>query len=143
MPWIPVPSNQLEESPDSEKEHAHLNAVVDECIEIVEAVLKTSFDVYSRGYSLSDSNQKIETFLKRVSLAVLFVSYFPQDSVDNAIKLNLHLPTLPADGFDELMETVSNVREFYSYVNDPTSITTTMELFEADLKPLDKGSTIP
>lgn len=141
-PWIPDPSNRLEASSRSKNELAQLNALVDECAEIVEDVLKTSFDVYSRMYKVSDPNPKVESFLKRISLAVLFVSYYPENVLDKTLRLNLHLPTLPSDGLDEIMETVSNVRDFYLYVDDPASITATVEVFEGELPPTQRRSAI-
>ena len=142
-PWIPDPSNRLDASPRPKNELAQLNALVDECAEIVEDVLKTSFDVYSRMYKLSDPNPKVESFLKRISLAVLFVSYFPENALDKTLRLNLHLPTLPSDGLDELMETVSSVCDFYLYVDDPASITATAEVFEGELPPIQRRTVIP
>jgi len=85
-------------------------------------------------HSLQATSQHIEELLKRYILAVVAVSYIDETKLDSAVTLNLHLPTLPTDGVDDLLHTVDDIRDFYSCVNDPTTATPTVEVFTLDVR---------
>ena len=84
--------------------------------------------------SLSPWNRELESLYKRYILAVIAVCYVDDEKLERTIAVNLQLPTLPNDGFDELLHTVDDIRDFYSCVNDPTTATSTVEVFTLDLK---------
>ncbi len=83
---------------------------------------------------LQKSNRHIDQLMKRYILAVIAVSCIDEERLDGTLSLNLQLTTIQSDGIGELLETVDDIRDFYSCVNDPTSATPTVETFTVELK---------
>ncbi len=115
-----------------------------EISELDEGILKTAFSVeellirflsiWHDRRSLPNSNRHIDQLMNRYILAVIAVSCIDEQRLDGTLSLNLQLPTIPTNGIDELLDTVDDIRDFYSCVNDPTSATATVEIFTVDLK---------
>ena len=84
--------------------------------------------------NLAASNQRLQELLKRYIIAVVAVSCIEKDKLDHVLELNVALPQLPTDGVGELVSYIDDICDFYSYVNAPHTTTTTVEVFEVELK---------
>jgi len=120
-------------SRDTDINLEQFNTRIADIAEALEVVLRDFLLILNKRHNLPSSNPAIEVLLKRTSLAVIAMSYVPEKNLDKTLKLNLHLPTLPPDGIDELIETTSEIRDFYSYVMDGTTATTHTEIISGRL----------
>ena len=101
----------------------------------VEELLVRFLALLHDRHLLENPNRQVEQLLKRYILAVLAVSCIDEHRLDRTLSLNIKLPSIPSDGIDELLETVDDIRDFYSCVNDPTSATPTVEVFTLNVRP--------
>ena len=95
--------------------------------EKLEGVLWDFLRILNKLHHLSGSNPTIEPLLKRISLAVIAMSYVREENLDKTLELNLRLPALPPDGIDELIETTADIRDFHSYVTDEATAATQLQ----------------
>ena len=87
----------------------------------------------NHGEALNSSPELI-TLFKRIALAHVAVRDIPEGHVDKTLRLNRVLRTIPVDGLEELIQTTSEIQDFYACVNDPTSATPTVEVFTLNVK---------
>ena len=100
------------------------NTRINDTAESLEEVLWGFLRILNKLHNLPGSNPAIEPLLKRISLAVIAMCYVSEENLDKTLEINLHLPTLPPDGIDELIDTISDIRDFYSYAADEATATT-------------------
>ena len=123
-PWGRNPSEVIIVSRDTEINLEQFNTRINDIAVLLDDVLRSFLLVLSKMHNLPGSNPAIEPLLKRISLAVIAMSYVSKENLDKTLELNLHLPTLPPDGIDELIDTISDIRDFYSYAADEATATT-------------------
>ena len=83
---------------------------------------------------LAQTNQRLEELLKRYIVAVVAVSCIEKEKLDHTLEISVALPKLPTDGVGELVSYVDDIFDFYSHLHDPTSASTTVEVFTVELK---------
>lgn len=83
---------------------------------------------------MAQTNQRLDELLKRYIVAIVAVRFIEKEKLDHTLKISVALPKLPTDGVGELVSYVDDIFDFYSYVNAPATATTTVEVFEVELK---------
>jgi len=106
--------------------HDSIQSIIDELRRNAQLVIHHA-DVFG-------SSPELLTLVKRIALAHVAVRDLPDGHVDRTLWLNQLLPSVPADGLDELIETTSEIQDFYSSVNDPVSAMPKIDTFTVDLK---------
>jgi hypothetical protein len=77
--------------------------------------------------SIAYTEENMQIVLKRFLLALMALRV-PESNLDKTLELNFQLQSFPSDGFDELLETTSEIRDFYRYVNDESTARTQTEI---------------
>lgn len=80
------------------------------------------------------TSPELFALIKRIALAHVAVRDIPDGHVDKTLLLNRNLISVPEDGLEELLETTSELQDFYARVNDPASATPTVEVFSLNVK---------
>ncbi len=88
----------------------------------IEDVLKRAVFVLISLYEPNDPNHEIECFLKRASLALMSVTVSPSE-LDKHFELHRQMSGMPTDGISELLETASEIRDFYSFAGGESTNT--------------------
>lgn len=99
------------------------NTRINDTAELLEEVLWGFLWILNKLHNLSGSNPTIEPLLKRIFLMVIAMR-LSEENLDKTLEINLHLPTLPPDGIDELIDTISDIRDFYYYAADEAAAAT-------------------
>lgn len=104
-----------------------------DCIRSIVDELRRNAQLVIDYVDVFGSSQEAVTLFKRLALAHVAVRDLPDGHVDKTLGLNQLLPSVPADGLDELIETTSELHDFYSSVNDPESAMPKIDTFTVDL----------
>ncbi len=121
-------------TPDKNNEIEQLDLGIASLSGSIESLLHGFVSLLNDRRNLPHSDSFIDQLLKRYILAVVAVSFVDDARLDKSVALNLQLPYFPDDGFDELLDTIDGIRDFYSCVNDPTTAEPTVEVFSLNLK---------
>ena len=104
----------------------HSDTLYENTVEYLVDGLRRSAMVLVERYHFVEPSPEIELLLKQIVLAVFAFRDIPKEHVAKTLELNRMLPSLPASGIDELIETTCEMKEFYSYVgHEPTTLTQT------------------
>lgn len=107
--------------------HDSIQSIVD--------VLRRNAQLVINHVDAYGSSPELFTLFKRIALAHVAIREIPDGHVDKTLMLNRTLHTVPVDGLEELLETTSELQDFYTCVNDPASATPTVEVFTLNVNP--------
>ena len=134
MRWDLKQPEVTQVTPDRNNDIEQLDIGIASLSGSIEGLLHAFVSLLNDRRSLPHADSVTDQLLKRYILAVVAVSFVDEARLDKSVALNLQLPTIPDDGFDELLDTIDGIRDFYSCLNDPTTAVPTVEIFSLDLK---------
>lgn len=133
MPWDQSPREVTLALQVSSVDQMDSKMLRHDCIRSIVDELRRNAQLVIDYVDVFGSSQEVVTLFKRLALAHVAVRDLPDGHVGKTLGLNQLLPSVPADGLDELIETTSELHDFYSSVNYPESAMPKIDTFAVDL----------
>ena len=134
MPWDQNPREVTLALQVSSADQIDSNRLRHYCIRSIVDELRRNAQLVINHVDDFGSSQEVVTLFKRIALAHVAVRDLPDGHVDKAFGLNQLLPSLPVDGLEELIETTSELQDFYISVNDPDTALPKIDTFTVELR---------